>query len=70
MWAVNKRATRLLRPIVKQRELDEKVAEYEKPMDSIEWTRDLLSKAEKKDYEKLTILQLSIGAAAIHTTAQ
>jgi ent-kaurene oxidase len=70
MWAVNKKATQLLRPIVKQRELDEKVEGYEKPMDSIEWTRDLLPKAEKKDYLKIAIFQLGIGAASIHTTAQ
>lgn len=71
LWAVNRKATQLLRPIVKKRELHEKVdAFYEKPIDTIEWTRDLLPKVEKKDYLKITILQLSTGAASIHTTAQ
>ena len=60
----------LLRPIVQQRELDEKGHGYVKPVDTIEWTRDLLPKREKEDYLKITILQLSTGAAAIHTTAQ
>ncbi|KAE9363515.1 cytochrome P450 [Stipitochalara longipes BDJ] len=70
LWAVNTKAMLLLRPIVQQRELDEKIDGYEKPMDTIEWTRALLPKREKKDYLKITILQLSTGAAAIHTTAQ
>jgi hypothetical protein len=66
VWADNTQATNMLQPIVKQRMLDEKFEGYEKPIDAIEWIRDLLPKAEKQDYTYIAILQLSTGAASIY----
>ena len=70
LWADNIQATDLLRPIVKQREIDENTKGYVKPMDAIEWTRDLLPINEKKDYKYIAMLQLALGTASIHTISQ
>jgi len=69
VWAGNTQATNMLRTIVKQRMLDEKFEGYEKPIDTIEWIRDLLPKAEKQDYTYIAILQLSTGAASIYSAS-
>jgi cytochrome P450 len=70
VWKHNKLAERLLTPILKQRNHDEKLPGYEKPNDTIEWIRDSLHGSDKDDYLFQAISQLSIGAVSIHTTSQ
>jgi hypothetical protein len=66
----NTRARDLLIPIIKEREQAEKLPGYEKPNDAIEWVRDLLPEADKKDYGYQGIAQLAIGAVSVHTVTQ
>lgn len=70
VWEHNARARELVTPIIKQREREEKLEGYEKPNDAIEWVRDVLPEADKKDYVYHGIAQLAIGAVSIHTTTQ
>lgn len=70
LWKHNAKAAEYLTPLIKERNEAEKQPFYEKPMDTLEWVRDQLPEWEKKDYKYQGIMQLGIGAAAIHTTSQ
>jgi cytochrome P450 len=70
VWKQNAKARDLITPIIKQRERNEKLEGYKKPNDTIEWVRDLLPNADKRDYGYQGIAQLAITAVSIHTVTQ
>ena len=70
VWQQHQIATDLIAPIVKEREQQEKLPGYKKPIDSIEWVRDSLPASKKHDYSVYGIVQLTFGAVSVHTTTQ
>lgn len=60
----------MLKPIINQRIQDDELdPTREKPDDFLQWLLDALPREEKSDYYIHTQLQLVLGAAAIHQTA-
>lgn len=70
IWHCNRRARNLLAPILAQRTVLEKDLDYKKPIDSIEWLRDLVTEPDKNDAHLHGVLQLAIAALSVNTTSQ
>ncbi|RDW89917.1 cytochrome P450 [Aspergillus mulundensis] len=67
----NDRARALVQPILQQREQNEKAsAEYTKPNDTIQWIRDLIPEADRKDYAYQGAAQLAITAVSVQSTSK
>jgi len=70
-WYCNRRAAKLIAPIIEERLLLEKKApaDYKKPVDSIEWLRDLVPEEDKNDAHLHAIFQLAIASVSVGSTS-
>ena len=71
VWRSNRKARDLLKPIIAERLIREKNADYKKAADSIEWVRDdTPDPIDKNDPAYHAVAQLIIGALSVNTTTQ
>ena len=71
VWRCNRRAKELLAPIIAEKAKQERIMDYKKPVDSIEWIRDDANDpSDKNDPHLHAILQLILAALSVNTTSQ
>ncbi|KAG0646226.1 Cytochrome P450 monooxygenase [Hyphodiscus hymeniophilus] len=68
-WQSNRRAQELLAPIIAKRQVEEKNDDYKKPIDSIQWVRDLAPEPDRSDAHLHGIIQLAIASASVGSTS-
>ena len=69
MHSHNARATAFVQKILHQRAYEEQDEGYEKPVDALQWVRDVLPEKQKEDMRFQALLAMALVAAAINTTS-